>query len=93
MGDIPLAVLLLGNGRGEEAKLESDTLPELQMRVRKKYTKKRKSMTNVNTKRCMKMYFCVSHNKKRKNRPITGRHLQQKALHFHTQFSEEESEI
>jgi len=33
MGDMVLAVLLLGNGRGKRAKLGSDILPELQMRV------------------------------------------------------------
>jgi hypothetical protein len=33
MGDIVLAVLLLGNGSGKKAKLESNILPELQMRI------------------------------------------------------------
>jgi hypothetical protein len=33
MGDIVLAVLFLGNGRGKGVKLGSDILPELQMRV------------------------------------------------------------
>jgi hypothetical protein len=35
VSDIALAVLLLRNGRGKEAKLESDILPELQMKPRK----------------------------------------------------------
>ena len=33
MGDIALAVLLLDNSRGKWTKLESDILPEIQMRV------------------------------------------------------------
>ena len=60
MGDIALAVLLLDNSRGMWTKLESDILPEIQMRVWKTQ-KKRKVMTNVNMKMYVKIYVGGSH--------------------------------
>lgn len=87
MGDIDLAVLLLGNGRGKRSKIgkwysaraTNEGLED---------TKKPKAMTNVNMKSYVKIYVGDSHNKKKKNTPITGPPLQEKAPTFYKDFSE-----